>query len=871
MTLIYDVTSPLSQTALDAFCQKYHIPDTVHLELPGLNQNVRNCPAGKIGVYTSFFWVDASVFPSSIPWYTKKMLARDPSPTAAEFSAKVCDFLTTHPAPFQKFSEPFLCLVGLSQYYDLDDNVYPTFLTDAGEEMDLFAFIRHADHTKMRIGERKIKEGQVPLLDSTKGRVIPLAYEDSHAGSVVRVDHGGQNDNIENLNEGSGDADQENCTEDSDRAGQDEAVTIVMDEEFQAAGADKLKGKKKKRRVVGVSGSDHPPNKLREDHGTSGDAGANTGGKSLTALQDLLECSTLAMEVGVTTAATMPFVTSSVTPTPEREGGGNTDSIYGPNLRTQHPSERFVISSDSSHHSSTNVADAKVNSLVRYFVPPPPVMTVAVTTTNVVGASSAPVLGAGAELVSQVHPSIFADSASIGATWPNVVGHSNPVGTELSADTFYVSQEMNSETLRQIYVPKWNVVNESVLDDPDVCCSVIDQLAPPGLFSHLRSMDYDQLFAEFTVRVARQTCLRAKVRLRSEHNFRERKKIERKCATQVDLLKERDVEIANLKAQLSLKKVKAIEAIHLRNHVSVVEDAEATRVSELNSLKERNSALEEEKNSLEGKVATLDLESSCDELSVKAASLESQRDGFADQVYLLETTCFGLRDQVFSYELFKEQCKAIQDEQVKALSDRVAGLDYELMDLALHLDEDFYPHFLTSIAVIGLAIDKGIQAGLVARIDHGKARRGLADVASYDPSMKASIADIMSLLHLEVPSAETPEVSPLEPSYEQLFFPVHRKEDNVVTKETSLSDSLDVVYARVQKLKEGALSYRLSISDAIGVLVVPLSSENLIGKASTYGVLVTVAATTALAISVTATNISSIPPISVVDYDTPNA
>ncbi|GKG40771.1 hypothetical protein Tco_0469983, partial [Tanacetum coccineum] len=82
-------------------------------------------------------------------------------------------------------------------------------------------------------------------------------------------------------------------------------------------------------------------------------------------------------------------------------------------------------------------------------------------------------------------------------------------------------------------------------------------LAPPGLFSHLSSMDYDQLFAKFTVRVARQTCLRAKVRLRSEHNFRERKKIERKCARQVDLLKEKDVEIANLKAQLSLKEAEA--------------------------------------------------------------------------------------------------------------------------------------------------------------------------------------------------------------------------------------------------------------------------------------------------------------------------
>ncbi|GJX85218.1 hypothetical protein Tco_0335992 [Tanacetum coccineum] len=642
------------------------------------------------------------------------------------------------------------------------------FLSQLGE-MDLFAFIRHADPTKVRIGKRQIEEGHVSLLDSTEGRVIPLAGED---------DHDGQNDNIENLNEGSGDADQENRSEEGDHVGQDEAVTIVMDEEFQAATADKLKGKKNKRRVVGASGSDHPPKKLREDHGTSGDVGASTGGKSLTALQGLLECRTLAVEVGVMAAEIMPFVTSFVTPTLEREGGGNTDYVFRLNLRTQRPFERFVISSYSSHHYNTNVADAEVASLVRSFVSPPPVMTAAVTTTNVVGASSAPVLGAGAEPIFQVHPSIFADSASIGATWPDVAGPSNPACTELSANTFYVSQEIDTETFRQIYVPKQNVVNEFVLDYPNVCCSVIDQLSPPGLFSQLRSMDYDQLFAEFNVGAARQTCLSA----------------------EVDLLKERNVEIANLKAQLFFKEAEATEAIHLRNQVSIVEAAEAAH------------------------------------------------------------------------------CEAIQDEQVKALSNRVAGMDSELMALALHLDEEFYPRFLTTIdgrrwiidhglrlvvmkchqsleygvafgVVIGLAIDKGIQDGLVAGIDHRKARRGLADVVSYNPFLEAryvsvvlafrdldfkllsqlesqkdvSITDIMSLLHLEGPSAET--------------------------LETSLSNSLDVVNALVQKLKEGALSYRLSISDAMGVLADLLSSENLIGEASTY----------------------SIPPISVAGYDMPDA
>ncbi|GJX15025.1 hypothetical protein Tco_0206783, partial [Tanacetum coccineum] len=58
----------------------------------------------------------------------------------------------------------------------------------SGKEMDLFSFIHHADPTKMRIDKRQIEEGQVPLLESTEGRVIPLA-----GGN----EQGGQNDNAE--------------------------------------------------------------------------------------------------------------------------------------------------------------------------------------------------------------------------------------------------------------------------------------------------------------------------------------------------------------------------------------------------------------------------------------------------------------------------------------------------------------------------------------------------------------------------------------------------------------------------------------------------------------------------------------------------
>nr|GEU55943.1 hypothetical protein [Tanacetum cinerariifolium] len=507
--------------------------------------------------------------------------------------------------------------------------------------MDLFAFIRHADLTKVRVSERQIKERQVSLLESSKGRVIPLNGAN---------EQGAKNDNVEvtkpdNLNVEGGNAEHENRSEGDDHVGQDD--NIVVDDDVQATVTNKPKGARKKRKVVGgASGSNLPPKKLREDHDTSDDP------------------------------VLVPL--------------GNPRAL------------------------GTNAADAEVTSIVKSPILPPHVMTAAIATTAVAGISSAPVLGA-------------------------------------------------------IYVPKWNVINDSTLDDPEVCRSMIDQLALLEFFSQLHGMDYDQLFAEFNVRAARQTCFSAEVRLWSEHNFRERKKFKRKCNS----LKERNLALEGEKSTLE-------------GQVMMLESVAASKDSELASVNTQVAKLNHDLSSLQ---------LSFDELSTKAAILKSERHNLTDQ-----------------YE-------AVQDEQVKILSYRVAELDSKLMGMALHLDEEFYPRFLTTIA------GQSMQTGLVAGIDHRKARRGLAEVAAYDPSVEESITDIMDSFRLEGPSAET------------------------------------------LKVKEGALSHRLSISKAMSPLLYPLSSENLVGEASTSRVPATVATTTALSILATTTNVSSIPPISVDDYE----
>ncbi|GJW14417.1 hypothetical protein Tco_0018550 [Tanacetum coccineum] len=212
-----------------------------------------------------------------------------------------------------------------------------------------------------------------------------------------------------------------------------------------------------------------------------------------------------------------------------------------------------------------------------------------------------------------------------------------------------------------------------------------------------------------------------------------------------------------------------------------------------------------------------------DELSSKVASLESKRDSLVGQKYSLESV----------FELFKERIEATHDEQAKVLGNRVAELDAQLLEMAAHLDEEFYPRFLTDISGWRWILTHGLKLVLLmAGVDHGKAGRDLSIIEAYDPSVKAkyvdvvnalgtvdfsllselkskkdaSIVDLMDSLRLEGPLAEIPRAKDLQPSPEQLRLPIHRPEDNVKS---------------------------LSLMDVMVPLAEPLSSLILIGEAST--------------------------------------
>ncbi|GJT69962.1 hypothetical protein Tco_1029248 [Tanacetum coccineum] len=341
--------------------------------------NVRACYSKNLDSVKNwndhFFWVDEFVVPANarFKWFSGSTIAKDRAPAPSEYDIGHVNTLIAHASPFLRFPEEFLCWVGISRNYLLNKDTYPRFEYEDGEEMDLNAFIRTADPRKVKIVERARVENEIPIVTVAKHRTVTLLPT-----SVPRTS-GELSASVER--EFAGDA---SIGDGADQGvdsvvGGDYAGTSVPVTEPVVADIPRPKRSKKKRVVYDSEGlpvASHPPKKLRADYGDIG--GSATGGKSLSALNRLLETSRLSVEQGVPTLPTLPFITSSVTASPLEEGGDRTDSVTGPSLRTIGPSVRFVVLSDSSHHSGTNSAGPEVDSLARSDAP---LMTEATTVT----------------------------------------------------------------------------------------------------------------------------------------------------------------------------------------------------------------------------------------------------------------------------------------------------------------------------------------------------------------------------------------------------------------------------------------------------------------------------------------------------------
>ncbi|GJQ99991.1 hypothetical protein Tco_0522976 [Tanacetum coccineum] len=370
--------------------------------------NVRACYSKNLDSVKNwndhFFWVDEFVVPANarFSWFSGSNIVKDRAPAPSEYNVEHVNTLIAQASPFLRFPEEFLCWVGISRNYLLNKDTYPRFEYENGEEMDLNAFIRTADPRKVRIVERPRAENEGPIVTVAKHRTVTLLPT-----SVVRPS-GELSASVEREFVGDASAGGGGDEEVASVVGQDNvepSVPITDNVGTEIPGPKRTKKKRVTRGSERTPAASHPPKRLRADYGTAG--GSATGGKSPSVLNRLLQDSRLMVEQGVPALPTLPFITSSVTASPLEEGGDHTDSVTGPSLRTIGPSARFVVLSDSSHHSGAKSADPEVDSLVRSAVP---VMTEATTVTTI-----APTVAIPADVgkdKSVPHPSVFGSSSS---------------------------------------------------------------------------------------------------------------------------------------------------------------------------------------------------------------------------------------------------------------------------------------------------------------------------------------------------------------------------------------------------------------------------------------------------------------------------
>ncbi|GJT01137.1 hypothetical protein Tco_0822306 [Tanacetum coccineum] len=907
--------SIMTREMVESFCDSYYIPDEVHPTAPGRDRTITQFPEGKVGVYTRlfdycgyripltkffvsvlkyfrihisqlspfgaarishfevltrvldlgpsvsvfrafytrmysdglfsfakrslsapsclskppdsiknwadhFFWVDSRVFPISVPLYTGGVLEKDPAPHLTARQEQAVQILSSNKAPFRWYPECFLALVGLSPYYPFGENTYPAFEGPDRTDMGLLDYIRTADPRKVQTVEVQKGEEQVTLFDSIKHCFVSLdapaaAHQASGSGSGAGAEVSAPS--VE------GNVVGENVIPESAFLNPTDPDCDVTVAEKDVAQRQPEKAKRKKL----LKRSDPlPAKRLRTDHPS---LASGTGGKSLASLRQSLPEGSLTLETSspadIPTHVTVPRY-----------------------IRARHFSLIFPV---------------------------PVLKTLFFFASSC--AADAPVYTAADIVTSSRGKTLVLPTSGVG-------GSSQPETSEESTDSFYETAVLNSEDAKRWYIPRWNITNDSLLDDGFSCRTLVDRVAPPGFFSTLRNMDYDQLFTEFNVGAARQICLGSEVRSRAEHELELKEKLRAKYDARGVLLSEKDAEIARLKSLLKEKETEAAEVLRLRDQVSVLAAEKSSLSAEVSALKSDVSQKDTVISLLDSRASHLkssldDSQAACDEAKNLISSLSSEKDGLVSEVSILRS----------SFRDFKDKMEAQQEEQAQELYNRVAELEAHVMDVSGRLEGEFYPAYLTALAgrrwllthgmelamvkclkspeyqgilghALGRAVDYGMQEGLVAGHEHGIAGTPLSAVMAYDPettknnyfdavraleeadfplihllkSKKDSgMGEVLDCFLLDGPLANLPEAAYLQPCLEQLSVPIYYADVNAVVGETSLSFALLNVHNRAEGARKHAAALRRLMVDIVSH---PLSSQNLLGEASTSAV-----------------------------------
>ncbi|GKA58918.1 hypothetical protein Tco_0758231 [Tanacetum coccineum] len=240
---------------------------------------------------------------------------------------------------------------------------------------------------------------------------------------------------------------------------------------------------------------------------------------------------------------------------------------------------------------------------------------------------------------------------------PDLAGPSQLEESEGSDDSFYELATFDPSEVKRWYVPRWNITNDSLLDDGFSYRTLVDHVAPPAFFASLRFMDCNQLYTKFNVGAARQICRGSEVRSRAEHELELKEKLNAKYAARGKLLEEKDSEILRLKSQLAEKEAEAAEVVRLRDQVSSLSGEKSALTAEVSALKVTITQKDHDISLLDSRATHLesalnDAQVACTEAGTKITSLASERDRLVSEVSSLRA---GFKD-------FKEKMEVQQEE-----------------------------------------------------------------------------------------------------------------------------------------------------------------------------------------------------------------
>ncbi|GJR29985.1 hypothetical protein Tco_1106217 [Tanacetum coccineum] len=724
MANITAIKCALTQEHLDSICAKYFIPEEVHPQLPSPEHTMHDRPSGKVGMYTRFFDYANYRIPFTNFFVSVLVHFRIPFSQLSVFgSAKVSQFeilyrvcnIQPHAGLFHyfymhnykngwfRFAKRPNVRACYSKNLDSVKNWNDHFfwVDEFVVVMDLNAFIQTADPYKVRVVERPRAKNKSPIVTVAKHRTVTLL--------PTSVDHPSEELSESIERKFSDDGGNSGSQEGAFVGGHGDVApvvpgmeNVVVETEFPGP-----KRSRKKRVVCESDGAPYttlPAKRLRADYGKP--SGSATVGKSPSALNSFT-------------------------------------GTIGP--RTIVPSARFIVLSDSSHHSGTHSAGPEVDSSVRSTIP---LMTEATVVTTLVPATTIP---AAADKDKDVpSTSVFGSSSSSEKTDCTLSLFSRKSGSDFVVGSIHAEGDTNIG-LEDVYVPEWSVTKGFELNDGSKCANMIDHFTPPVFFKTVRGMEHEQLFAEFNWRSVAEE--------------------------KDNLLTAKDKEIEELKSQLIKSK---------------------------------------------------------DE----SAELEA-------------------------YEGGMKQLEEFQDSLMKPLEARVAELDADFTKCCISFQENFHPHLLNVIAgrrwllthgmrllvakclkssdymealgfALSHAIEKGMQDGLAASIEHGQAGRCLTDLEAYIPSAEDDFNFAVCDVHgLDFPLVrqlfeKTLEMADLQPDVNQLMVPVHDKQKRVVIGSQALSMAMDVFRGRPLSAIPEEPAESLAATNALStIVIVPLPDPSL--------------------------------------------